>query len=79
MNSILEKMNLSDNAKGTIQEALELPKEKAIARIAHFMRSSKFGTATTHMSKLLLRIDRGGGDPCPFILVGIGRETNLLK
>lgn len=32
---------------------------------------SKFGQATTHWDKLLDRLDRGLGNPCPLLLVGI--------
>ena len=31
----------------------------------------KFGTATTHWNKLLDRLDRGVGNPCPLLLIGI--------
>lgn len=33
--------------------------------------SDKFGTATTHWSKLKERIDRGVGNPCPLLLIGL--------
>ena len=33
--------------------------------------SSKFGQSTTHWAKLKDRIDRGVGNPCPLILIGI--------
>lgn len=35
----------------------------------HFV-SDKFGTATTHWQKLLDRVDRGVGNPCPLLLIG---------
>ena len=31
----------------------------------------KFGTATTHWAKLQERINRGVGNPCPLLLIGI--------
>ncbi len=34
--------------------------------------ADKFGTATTHWEKLLDRVRRGVGNPCPLILIGIG-------
>lgn len=37
---------------------------------AHFV-SDKFGTATTHWSKLEARIRRGVGNPCPLVLIGL--------
>ena len=39
--------------------------------------SSKFGQATTHWNKLMDRIDRGLGNPCPLLLVGI--EADRLR
>ncbi|MEM6263767.1 MAG: BglII/BstYI family type II restriction endonuclease, partial [Bacteroidota bacterium] len=33
--------------------------------------SSKFGKSTTHWDKLIDRVDRGVGNPCPLILIGI--------
>jgi hypothetical protein len=33
--------------------------------------NDKFGTATTHWSKLMERINRGVGSPCPLVLIGI--------
>lgn len=33
--------------------------------------SSKFGQATTHWSKLRTRVDRGVGNPCPLLLIGL--------
>ena len=31
----------------------------------------KFGSATTHWKKLQDRINRGVGNPCPLLLIGI--------
>lgn len=33
--------------------------------------SNKFGQATTHWDKLLHRVDRGVGNPCPLLLIGL--------
>ena len=33
--------------------------------------NDKFGQATTHWSKLKDRIDRGVGNPCPLLLIGL--------
>lgn len=33
--------------------------------------SDKFGASTTHWKKLIDRIDRGIGNPCPLLLIGI--------
>lgn len=40
----------------------------------HFI-GDKFGTATTHWDKLRLRIERGVGNPCPLLLLGIPRSV----
>jgi len=37
----------------------------------HQFVSDKFGAATTHWSKLQDRVQRGVGNPCPLVLVGI--------
>jgi len=51
-----------------------LIKEEKIKKIAKDICSSKFGSATTHMDKLLPRIEQGSNKHCPFILIGIGKE-----
>ena len=33
--------------------------------------SDKFGMATTHWSKLQDRVQRGVGNPCPLVLIGL--------
>lgn len=67
-------LNLSQKAETRIQEFIELDKENSINSIAKYLCSSKYGTSTTHMSKLIQRVDRGVGDPCPCILIGIEKE-----
>jgi len=75
MDVLLSQISFSDNAKEKVKQAIEvLPRNKAIIYIAGLIFSSKFGAATTHMSKLFRRLDQGVGDPCPLILIGIGRE-----
>jgi Restriction endonuclease BglII len=36
----------------------------------NFVRD-KFGAATTHWRKLMDRVDRGVGNPCPLVLIGL--------
>lgn len=38
---------------------------------AHAFIADKFGQATTHWRKLLDRVNRGAGNPCPLLLIGI--------
>lgn len=78
LSSLLSHMTLSDGAKNDIRKHFDLPREEGIRRIANAIYNSKYGAATTHMDKLLLRLDRGVGNPCPFILIGIGAER-LVK
>ncbi|MEQ8827101.1 MAG: restriction endonuclease, partial [Parvibaculum sp.] len=67
-------------------ERLEIdptPKQRAAIRRAvehgaYFVKawakrftSSKYGMATTHWSKLMDRVSRGVGNPCPLILIGM--------
>lgn len=51
-------------------ERAKNPKPFAEAWTDQFV-SDKFGAATTHWGKLLERIRRGVGSPCPLLLVGI--------
>jgi hypothetical protein len=46
------------------------PKRFAEAWTDNFV-GNKFGQATTHWSKLLHRIERGVGNPCPLLLIGL--------
>lgn len=46
----------------------QVPYAQAFAR--HFVHD-KFGQATTHWSKLEERINRGVGNPCPLLLIGL--------
>lgn len=41
-----------------------------VAWTEHFV-SDKFGAATTHWRKLMDRIHRGVGNPCPLVLIGL--------
>lgn len=38
---------------------------------AHVFVADKFGEATTHWAKLMDRVQRGVGNPCPLLLMGI--------
>ncbi|NLH47426.1 MAG: restriction endonuclease [Myxococcales bacterium] len=42
---------------------------------AHAFVSDKFGEATTHWRKLEDRVQRGVGNPCPLLLIGIPRNV----
>lgn len=57
--NILKRVNRNDD-----------PVEFAVAWTDNFV-SNKFGQATTHWSKLLHRVERGVGNPCPLLLIGL--------
>ena len=40
-------------------------------------RGSSFGASTTHMSKLLPRIEGGGGGGCPVLVIGIAKDLYI--
>lgn len=69
-----ESFSLSQRASARVMSMVGLEKEKSISVIARYLCSSKYGTSTTHMQKLITRMQRGVGDPCPCILIGIGKE-----
>ncbi len=59
--------------------------EKAVASAGSFPRgwakafvADKFGEATTHWRKLEDRVQRGVGNPCPLVLIGIPREVVVM-
>ncbi len=72
---LLEYISLSRKDQVIIKKLLQLTEEEALAKIARKIYTSKYGSTTTHMGKLLLRIDRGVGNPCPFLLIGIGKNN----
>ena len=37
-------------------------------------RGPSYGSSTTHMSKLLPRIEGGGGSGCPILVIGITKQ-----
>ncbi len=48
-----------------------VPEEQFLAEWTRSFVGDKFGTATTHWDKLQERLDRGVGNPCPLLLIGI--------
>ncbi len=47
------------------------------ATIAEIGRAGSFGASTTHMSKLLPRVNGGSGGGCPLLVFGITRKLYL--
>ena len=42
---------------------------------SRFFAADKFGMATTHWKKLEDRVQRGVGNPCPLLLIGLPRDA----
>lgn len=42
---------------------------------AELFVADKFGAATTHWKKLMQRVARGEGNPCPLLLLGLPRTA----
>jgi len=51
-------------------ERVHEPVPFAVAWVDNFV-SNKYGAATTHWVKLMHRVDRGVGNPCPLLLIGL--------
>ena len=73
--SDLEKFGVEPTRRqrGAIEKRIGRTKQPASFRDAwtdHFV-SDKFGAATTHWSKLVDRINRGVGNPCPLLAIGL--------
>ena len=71
----LERLNidLTRRQKAAIQKRVERTKKPVDFTTAwtdQFV-SDKYGEATTHWKKLMDRIDRGVGNPCPLLLIGL--------
>lgn len=45
---------------------------------AHAFVKDKFGEATTHWRKLQDRVNRGVGNPCPLLLIGIPKDVVVV-
>lgn len=45
--------------------------ESAFAEAAALMVATKYGESTTHWNKLMERLKRGVGNPCPLLLIGL--------
>ncbi|OTP75402.1 BglII/BstYI family type II restriction endonuclease [Caballeronia sordidicola] len=59
--------------KAAVMKRVERKKDPLPFRVAwtdHFV-ADKFGAATTHWRKLMDRVHRGVGNPCPLLLIGM--------
>ncbi|WP_370086889.1 BglII/BstYI family type II restriction endonuclease [Ekhidna sp.] len=71
---ISEHISLSVKDQAIIKNMLTDTDVNTYMAIARKIYTSKFGSTTTHMDKLHLRINRGVGNPCPLIMIGIGKD-----
>jgi len=70
---MVEKFGMKDRTARQRQAVNKLLKRQipfAEAFAKHFVHD-KFGPSTTHWGKLKERIDRGVGNPCPMVLIGM--------
>ncbi|MCL3881881.1 BglII/BstYI family type II restriction endonuclease [Marivita sp. GX14005] len=70
---MVERFQMKDRTKrqrDAVQRLLDRQTSFATAFSRQFV-SDKFGAATTHWNKLKSRIDRGVGNPCPLLLIGL--------
>lgn len=70
---LVTAFNMKDRTKrqrDAVQRHLDRQVPFAQAFAKQFV-SDKFGAATTHWQKLKDRIDRGVGNPCPLLLIGL--------
>lgn len=66
-------IQLTRRKRTDIQKRVERPKKPidfAVAWTDNFV-SDKYGEATTHWRKLMDRVARGVGNPCPLLLIGL--------
>lgn len=71
----LERLGIVPTPKQKIEISKRVEREKnpitfANAWTDNFV-SNKYGEATTHWNKLIVRINRGVGNPCPLLLIGL--------
>ncbi|MCA0904408.1 BglII/BstYI family type II restriction endonuclease [Qipengyuania aquimaris] len=70
---LVREFGMKDRTKRqreAVQKLMDRQIPFAEAFTKHFV-SDKFGAATTHWSKLMDRVSRGVGNPCPMLLIGL--------
>ena len=74
---MVEAFGMKDRTKRQ-REAVQKHIDRQVPFAEAFARqfvSDKFGAATTHWSKLEDRINRGVGNPCPLLLIGLPKSV----
>jgi hypothetical protein len=67
----------TDRQRGLVERHAK-SRESFAAGWANAFVADKFGEATTHWRKLADRVERGVGNPCPLLLIGIPRSVVLM-
>lgn len=69
----LPRHNIPQTARQrtNLEQALQRSGRPFAETWAHLFVQDKFGEATTHWNKLMTRPERGVGNPCPWIAIGI--------
>jgi hypothetical protein len=74
---LCQHINISKKKTAEFEKIFNSPiliKEEKVKKIAKDLWTSKFGTATSHMDKLLPRIEQRGANRCPLVIIGIGSD-----
>ena len=66
------------NRQRRLIEKAAISKGSFTAGWSHVFVSDKFGEATTHWRKLEDRVNRGVGNPCPLLLIGIPQNIVIV-
>ncbi len=77
--AMVQKFGMKDRTKRQ-RDAVKKLEDKQMPFAEAFTKqfvSDKFGSATTHWDKLIERLDRGVGNPCPLVLIGL--PTSIVK
>jgi hypothetical protein len=71
----LERLGIVPTPKQKTEISKRVEREKNPVAFANAWTdnfvSNKYGEATTHWNKLIVRISRGVGNPCPLLLIGL--------
>ena len=76
----LEQFGLEPTRRQRTNVRRQVEKGRDFAEVwARAFVADKFGTATTHWDKLKQRLDRGVGNPCPLLLIGLPATIIIPK
>lgn len=61
----------TERQRARVAERIERHGEDYAGAFARSFVADKYGAATTHWAKLMERVERGVGNPCPLLLIGL--------